>query len=159
MEIALGRRRRSPMPRWRTGTRWQLSLNEVSADAAPDTHERGAPAAVLTVGVEPKWENFVCICRLWPASEQHACIRMGWRPGVGGARVERNREGTVEGSVYGPRGFCWPEGASAGVCLGAATAWLLRGYCVATVRLRCAYCALAMRLLKCAICANLVRYA
>ena len=30
---------------------------------------------------------------------------------------------------------------------------------VLTVRLRCAYCALAMRLLKCAICANLVRYA
>ena len=36
---------------------------------------------------------------------------------------------------------------------------LPRGYCVLTVRLRCAYCALAMRLLKCAICANLVRYA
>jgi hypothetical protein len=30
---------------------------------------------------------------------------------------------------------------------------------VLTVRLRCAYCALAMRLLECAICANLVRYA
>jgi hypothetical protein len=60
------------------------------------THERGAPAAVLTVGVEPKGE----LCMLWPASEQHACIRMGWRPGVGGAGVERDREGTVERGLY-----------------------------------------------------------
>ena len=79
-------------------------------------------------------------CRLWPASEQHACIRMGWRPGVGGARVERDREGTVEGvSIYGygPRGF-WPEGASAGVCLGAPTAWLLCAYSALAVCLLCA---------------------
>ena len=46
-------------------------------------------------------------CRLWPASEQHACIRMSWRPGVGGARVETEIEGTVD---EGDLSTVWPKG-------------------------------------------------
>ena len=57
---------------------------------------------------------------------------------MGGARVERDREGTVEGVCLWPKGIFWPEGASAGVCLGVATAWLLCGYSALAVCLLCA---------------------
>ena len=76
--------------------RWRATATHIRDVAAPLLLQLYLH---LTVGVEPKGE--LCMfCRLWPASEQHACIRMGWRPGVGGARVERDREGTVERGLY-----------------------------------------------------------